>query len=131
MLAGFFYQMYANEYAETVCAVKEMYNDYGYCAASNTGWLFFFLGAWTILGHITGLIAESKGKMYVPFFALGFLLPVIGLLVASLMSPSNGNELGSGNNVKCPFCAEVVSKEAILCKHCKSNLQIHEKTNEN
>ena len=30
----------------------------------------------------------------------------------------------SEGNKKCPYCAELVKREAIICKHCKSELKV-------
>ncbi len=29
------------------------------------------------------------------------------------------------DEIKCPFCAELVKREAKMCKHCKSDLTQH------
>ena len=53
--------------------------------------------------------------------ALGLLLavPVCGIFVWSIVRASPGN--GSDRR-KCPFCAELVSREARICKHCQREL---------
>ena len=43
--------------------------------------------------------------------------------------PQNSSTGVRNNEKECPFCSEIVKKEAIFCKHCKSN--IDENINEN
>jgi hypothetical protein len=93
------------------------------------------LGFWIWMGHLTGKMASTKGRTYSSFFWLGFFLPVIGLIVASTLSPlapktvvlaestAAVNQINNGPTKKCPFCAELIQIEAVFCKHCRNNLE--------
>lgn len=104
-------------------------------SASTFGVWVAVLGFWILMGHLTGRIAAAKGRTYGSFFWLGFFLPVIGLIVASTLSPLAPktvvladstvavNQVSTGSTKKCPFCAELIQIEAVFCKHCKNNLE--------
>jgi len=93
------------------------------------------LGFWILMGHLTGKAAAAKGRTYSSFFWLGFFLPVIGLIVASTLSPlapktvvlaestAAVNQINNGPTKKCPFCAELIQNEAVFCKHCRNSLE--------
>ena len=83
--------------------------------------LIFFIAVFIIyivIAHYTGKIADQKGYSYGGFFLFSLIVPLIALLIASFLGISSDSD----NNRKCPFCAEYVKKEAIICKHCKKNL---------
>jgi hypothetical protein len=92
------------------------------------GWILAFLGFFIIVGHFTGKIAADKGKTYNNYFWLGFLLGLIGLLIVALMGeqiPQRVNVVSEDSledQKKCKYCAELIKKDAIFCKHCKNNL---------
>jgi uncharacterized membrane protein len=92
------------------------------------GWLVLFLGYTIIMGHFSGLIAFKKGRDYNNYFWLGFLLGFIGLIIVALMGNQNPTkvkiiqEYSDEDQKKCKYCAELIKKEAIFCKHCKNNL---------
>lgn len=72
---------------------------------------------------VAGAIAGKKGLSgWGYFFASLLITPIIGILCAVVQSPDNKqiekNILRSGDHKKCPFCAEVVKAEALICKHC-------------
>lgn len=73
------------------------------------------------LGIVTGLIASSKGHPFFRWFLLGFFLPIIGI-VAAILAKNKAAETAAqvelANSRKCPFCAEVIKLEAVVCKHC-------------
>lgn len=86
---------------------------------------FILLGIVILIFGIIGLSiadnAQKKGKSWSTFFWLSLLIsPIItGLIVASI-SPEQG-KIVPGTKA-CPKCAEPVKIEAILCKHCGSDI---------
>lgn len=82
---------------------------------------------WLIFAVLVGVFASSKGRSGIGFFFLAVLLsPLIGFIVALVVSPIRANTeakaIESGDLKKCPNCAEFVKVEAKLCKHCHSEL---------
>jgi len=74
----------------------------------------FLLVFWAIIGAIVGgIIGDRKGRGGAGV-VLGLLLGPIGWLIIAL-GPDYKTERESK---KCPFCAELVKKEAKVCKHC-------------
>lgn len=96
------------------------------------GFVIGALIANTLLSLLVGYVAGQKGRSAVAFFWLAFFTSfLIGILVAMAVprvensAPSQAAsrtgkvaKTASGTSVKCPFCAEWVSSEAKVCKHC-------------
>ena len=68
---------------------------------------------WILCGAIASMIGARKGEGFTGF-VIGILLGPIGVIVVLL---------SKGNRKKCPFCAELVNKEAIVCPHCQRDLK--------
>lgn len=78
---------------------------------------------WIGLGIVGGMIADSKGNSGCGGFILGVLLGPIGLLITYFSSDDEKvKREKTGDTKKCPYCAEYVKREAVVCKHCGRTL---------
>jgi predicted amidophosphoribosyltransferase len=74
---------------------------------------------WALIGALIGLVAALKKG----FNAAGGILggALLGPL-AFLMFFITGISSADANRRKCPYCAEWVKNEAVVCKHCGKDL---------
>ena len=83
---------------------------------------------WFSLSLLAGYIANNKGHSFTSYFILLLLLsPVIGL-IASIVSSTNTQgieqeKLKTGESKRCPYCAELVKAQALICKHCGKDVE--------
>jgi len=81
---------------------------------------------WLFCGVIAGAIYKGKGRSQGAGFLAGLLLGPIGILLALVSSRDTAaierQQLQSGDSRKCPYCAELVKREATVCKHCQREL---------
>ena len=77
-------------------------------------------------GIVTGAIAKSKGRNMILWGIVGFMIPVIGLIVVALLPrDASGVEqqaLSDGKLKRCPKCAEAIQAEAVKCRFCGEDL---------
>lgn len=88
------------------------------------GWLsftFFVLSLYALVGGFVARAAYRKGKSYYTYFWLSVLInPVVMAIVVAVVSPQEGSMISERQNPskKCLDCAELVKKEASVCRFC-------------
>lgn len=83
---------------------------------------------WFVLSFAVAWWAASRGRGALLWFFVSLLAsPLIGFVLVAVIGPNakavEQEALETGDMRKCPFCAELVRREAVKCKHCGSELQ--------
>lgn len=76
---------------------------------------------WIAFGIICAMIASGKGLSSGLWFFWGLLFGPFALILL-LTKPSVAASPLQNGMKKCPFCAEDIKTEAIVCKHCKRDI---------
>lgn len=83
-----------------------------------------FATLWLIFSIGVGLIASARERSFIGW-TLGALIisPLIAVIILALLPRGDEPERPTPDtHVKCPDCAELVLKEARVCKHCGCRL---------
>jgi hypothetical protein len=78
---------------------------------------FLFIGL--CLGLATGIMGKAKGSSFFIWFAIGFLLPVAGLVAAILYRSEKVEP-----ERKCPRCGRVLKLYVQVCPSCGEDLYL-------
>jgi hypothetical protein len=83
--------------------------------------LSFVIISSAVVGILPAVIAANKGRNLFLWWLYGSVFFLIALVHALLISPdakTQDEQLWISGLRKCPFCAEFIRTEAIVCKHC-------------
>jgi hypothetical protein len=109
------------EYSSRATRIPSLIGYYGFEVAL-VSILIIILSIFAILGAVIADRAVSKGRSWSAFFWLSMLFsPLIMFVIVSTIQVDQ-SQLTVGVR-SCPKCAEPVKIEAILCKHCGSDIQ--------
>lgn len=81
---------------------------------------------WVLMAIAVAAAAGSRGRSRVGWFLYGLLLWPVALVHVLVAAPRAAvlerRALADPRNRKCPFCAEIVKREARVCRHCSREL---------
>lgn len=85
-----------------------------------------FLVVALVCGLVGAIVADHRSGEVLGGFLIGFVLGPLGVLIAAVKKPSQKqlDKMREKEGLrKCPFCAEHVKPEAVMCRYCHSELR--------
>ncbi len=86
--------------------------------AASAFWVILLIVQAIACAALSGYLANQKGYNGESWGFIGFFLGIFGVIAAAGLPVKNNKETLSKMTKKCPDCAEIILKEAIVCKFC-------------
>lgn len=86
-------------------------------------WIFL----WVAFSVVAGIAASIRGRFGSGYFMLALVIsPLIVLILVLVMAnlrQERARETEVMNSRECPYCAELVRRQAVVCRHCRADLE--------
>lgn len=78
---------------------------------------------WVAFATLAAIIASAKNRNGWAWFFVGLIFGLFSLIAAACVGKldARGQPIGS-DETSCPFCAEPIRLQAVLCRHCRSDI---------
>jgi hypothetical protein len=81
-------------------------------------------GLWLLFAVVPAILASQKGRSAVGWFVLALVIsPLLALLFVAVL-PNLHQRRERTSRVPCPFCKELIKRDAVRCPQCRSDLAV-------
>lgn len=83
--------------------------------------MFEIIAVALVCGVACAVIASNKNRSGFGWFILGFMFPLISLIVIACLGRAEPEKL-EDDVTTCPFCGGKIFKKATVCCHCRKDI---------